>query len=37
LRIYDEIVRVKNDDAIDIAPHGGEGLLVGISSALQPP
>jgi len=33
-RIYDEIVRVKNDDAIDIARRMAreEGLLVGISS-----
>ncbi len=33
-RIYDEIVRVKNDDALDIARRMAkeEGLLVGISS-----
>ena len=33
-KIYDEIVRVKNDDAMDIARHMAreEGLLVGISS-----
>jgi cysteine synthase A len=33
-KIYDEIVRVKNDDAMDIARRMAkeEGLLVGISS-----
>jgi cysteine synthase A len=33
-RIYDEVVRVKNDDAFDIARRMAkeEGLLVGISS-----
>jgi len=33
-KIYDEIVRVKNDDALDIARRSAveEGLLVGISS-----
>jgi len=34
LTIYDEIIRVKNEDAIDIARRAAreEGLLVGISS-----
>jgi cysteine synthase len=33
-KIYDEIVRVKNDDAIDVARRSAleEGLLIGISS-----
>jgi cysteine synthase A len=33
-KIYDEIIRVKNDDAFDIARRMAkeEGLLVGISS-----
>ena len=33
-KIYDEIIRVKNDDALDIARRMAreEGLLVGISS-----
>ncbi len=33
-RIYDEVVRVKNDDALDIARRAAvvEGLLIGISS-----
>ena len=33
-RIYDEVVRVKNDDALDVARRAAvaEGLLIGISS-----
>jgi len=38
-KIYDEIVRVKNDDAMTIARRIAveDGLLVGISSAWWPP